>query len=290
MTKRILVLGINGMLGHTCFEYFTSLKRFKLFGTWRREAFENIGMFDATEADISELINEIRPDWIINCIGVIKQKIQFDIEESIENAFTINSNFPKKLASAIAGTDVKVLQIATDCVFKGEAGSYSESSLHDATDAYGQSKSLGEIQAPEFMNLRVSIIGRERDSNYSLTDWFLTRSQGATVDGYINHFWNGITTLAFARIAEGIIQKGEFSAGTFHIVPNDEVSKFELLKMMRQHFKREDLTVIPAAGPENVDRRLSTIHPDLNAKLWSAAGYRKVPTISELLKELTTFN
>ncbi len=278
------------MLGHTCFEHFTSLKRFKLFGTARGGASENIRMFDAAAGDLSELIDEIRPDWIINCIGVIKQKIQFDIGESIDNAFTVNSNFPKKLASAIAGTEVKVLQIATDCVFKGESGPYNESSLHDATDAYGKSKSLGEIQAPEFMNLRVSIIGRERDSNYSLTDWFLTRSQGATVDGYINHFWNGITTLAFARIAEGIIQKEEFSAGTFHIVPNDEVSKFELLKMMRQHFKRGDLTVIPAEGPENVDRRLSTVYPDLNAKLWRAAGYRKVPTISELLQEFATFN
>jgi dTDP-4-dehydrorhamnose reductase len=290
MTKKVLILGVNGMLGHTCFEYLTSLKKFELFGTWRGLAFENIRFFDAAKGNVLELINELSPDWIINCIGVIKQKIQFDNQDSIDNAFTINSDFPRKVASAIAGTDVRFLQIATDCVFKGEAGFYQECSLHDATDPYGQSKSFGEIQAPEIMNLRVSIIGREKESNHSLLDWFLSRSHGTTVDGYINHFWNGITTLAFARIAAGIIEEEEFRSGTFHVVPNDEVSKFELLQLIQHQFMRDDLTVVPANGPEHVDRRLRTIHPELNAKLWSAAGYKGVPNISELLEELSSLN
>jgi dTDP-4-dehydrorhamnose reductase len=288
MNKRVMILGVNGMLGHTCFEHFTSLKKYELLGTWRGEASRNIKSFDATEGDVSELIREFCPDWIINCIGVIKQKIQLDVQASIDNAFKINSNFPRELASAVSGTKVNVLQIATDCVFKGEEGCYHESSFHDATDIYGQSKSLGEIIAPEIMNLRVSIIGREIDSNYSLTDWFLKHKAGDTVHGYTNHLWNGITTLAFARIAEGIIEKEEFRTGTFHIVPSDEVSKFELLQLIRHQFKRKDITVIPAEGPEYVDRRLITIHPELNAKFWRSAGYQKVPTISELLEEFVS--
>lgn len=290
MAKKVLILGVNGMLGHTCFEYFTSLKKFELFGTWRGFAFENVRSFDAVEGNVSELINEFSPDWIINCIGVIKQKIKMDNQDSIDNAFKINSDFPKKLALAVSGTDARVLQIATDCVFKGDSGLYQECSFHDAIDPYGQSKSFGEVQKPEIMNLRVSIIGREIGSNHSLMEWFLSSSHGAKVDGYINHFWNGITTLAFARIAEGIIEKGGFKSGTFHVVPSDGISKFELLQIIGHQFMRQDVTVVPVKGLEYVDRRLSTMHPELNARLWSAAGYKEVPTISELLAEFASFN
>jgi hypothetical protein len=65
MTKRILVLGINGMLGHTCFEHFTSLKRFKLFGTARGGASENIRMFDAAAIVTTGWAAPLRPDGTI---------------------------------------------------------------------------------------------------------------------------------------------------------------------------------------------------------------------------------
>lgn len=290
MTKRVLILGVNGMLGHTCFEHFNSLREFEIIGTWRGADFENIKSFDVTNGTASELVKEVRPDWIINCIGVIKQKIQDENQDSIDNAILINSVFPKELSSAVSGSEIKVLQIATDCVFSGEIGGYNEQSLHDATDLYGQSKSRGEIQAPEFMNIRASIIGREKGSSYSLTDWFLSRNYGSTVDGYTNHLWNGITTLAFARIASGIIEKNEFVKGTFNIVPSGQISKYALLQLLRVHYNREDLLVIPTDESNFVDRTLSTIYPELNERLWKAAGYEKIPTIETLIKEFATYN
>jgi dTDP-4-dehydrorhamnose reductase len=287
MSKRVLILGVTGMLGHACFEYFNNSGDFETFGTWRNPPEKQTKSFDVFVGSIGELVNEVKPDWIINCIGVIKQKIDEANQTSVENVFRINEEFSKELADAVAGTGVKVIQIATDCVFDGGQGRYTELSPHDALDLYGRSKSLGEVSAPEFMNLRVSIIGREVMSNFSLVDWFLSQDYGAEVNGYTNHLWNGITTIAFTRIAAGIIRNNKFTSGTFHIIPNDDMSKYELLQQLRKYFSREDILISPVNAPTFVDRSLRTIYPEINRNLWQGANYNTVPSIEALVEELS---
>jgi dTDP-4-dehydrorhamnose reductase len=285
MSEKVLILGVSGMLGHACFSYFNNLDEFDVYGTWRKPSIGRIRNFDASADSFPDIINEIEPDWIINCIGVIKQKIDENSRSSVDNTLKLNQFFPKEIAKSVAGSKIKVIQIATDCVFGGTQGGYSEISPHDAIDLYGNSKSQGEVLSPEFMNLRVSIIGKEIESNYSLVSWFLSQEIGAEVDGYTNHFWNGVTTQAFARIASGIILKREFSPGTFNVIPMDQVSKYELLQLLGKHFGRTDISIRPFEAPTFVDRTLSTIYPSFNLTFWLSAGYVAIPSIEELIKE-----
>jgi dTDP-4-dehydrorhamnose reductase len=286
MPKKVLILGAGGMLGHACFDYFDKLDEFETFGTWRKPTFDNIRYFDASKESIKELIENVEPDWVINCIGVIKQKIDENSRSSVTNTLQINQVFPHQIARAVQGSEIKVIQIATDCVFNGLQGSYSELSPHDALDLYGKSKSKGEVVSPEFLNLRVSIIGKEVESNYSLMSWFLSQKIGSEIDGYLNHLWNGITCRAFARIISGIILNDKFVHGTFNIIPADQISKYELLQLLRNYFDREDLSIRPIDAPSNVDRTLRTTNLNFNSAIWLNAGYRATPTIEELIKEL----
>jgi dTDP-4-dehydrorhamnose reductase len=286
MSNRVLILGVGGMLGHACFDHFNELDEFATFGTWRKPALDNIRTFHAMEESIAKLIEEAEPDWIINCIGVIKQKIDEESSESINSALSINGTFPHEIAKVVARSKIKVIQIATDCVFNGQKSGYSETSPHDALDLYGKSKSQGEVTAPEFLNLRVSIIGREIDSNSSLVNWFLSNKIGSEVDGYLNHLWNGITTQAFARIAAGIILHKEFVSGTFNIIPRDQVSKYELLAYLRRYFNRMDISIRPINTSTYVDRTLRTNYPNFNEAIWTSAGYKSIPSIEELVEEL----
>jgi len=183
MSKKVLILGVGGMLGHACFDYFDDLGKYEIYGTWRKPTLDKVRMFDASNESIEELIQNIEPDWIINCIGVIKQKINEQDNRSVENTLQINQFFPHQIAKAVEGSKIKVIQIATDCVFNGFKGKYSEVSPHDALDLYGKSKSKGEVVSPEFLNLRVSIIGKEIESNYSLVSWFLSQKIGSEIDG-----------------------------------------------------------------------------------------------------------
>jgi dTDP-4-dehydrorhamnose reductase len=285
MTKKVLVLGANGMLGHTCFDFLNDLPEFETYGTWRKPSQGNLKTFDAMRDSIGELLKEVKPDWIVNCIGVIKQKIDETDVSSVAHTLQINEVFPRHLADAVTGTNSKVIQIATDCVFDGAVGKYYENATHNALDLYGKSKSLGEILQPEIMNLRVSIIGREISSSYSLVDWFLSHEFGAEVNGYINHLWNGITTMAFAKIAAGVMQSKEFSPGTFHVIPSDEVTKYQLLELLRKHFVRDDILIKQINAPIRVDRTLRTLNQDFNRILWQGAGYEKIPSIKELVEE-----
>lgn len=274
------------MLGNACFNYLNSLSEFETYGTWRKADEGNVKFFDARNGSVRDVINGVAPDWIINCIGVIKQKIDESDRNSVENTMKINRDFPHELARAIQETNTKVIQIATDCVFSGDVGNYSEESRHDALDLYGKSKSSGEINSKEILNLRVSIIGREIESKFSIADWFLSQDRGASVEGYQNHFWNGITTLAFSRIAAGIIRSDQQASGTIHIVPGDQVSKYELLNLLSKYFDRGDIKIKPINTSIQIDRTLCTHYPELNNSIWKNAGYETIPSIEDLIAEL----
>jgi dTDP-4-dehydrorhamnose reductase len=289
MSKKVLILGVGGMLGHACFDYFNQLNQFKIYGTWRKPSIDEIRTFDAANESIEELVKEVEPDWIINCIGVIKQKIDENSLKSVDNTLRINETFPHEIARVVAGSKIRVIQIATDCVFNGLKGGYSETSPHDALDLYGKSKSYGEVTSPEFLNLRVSIIGKEIESDYSLVSWFLSHEIGSEVDGYLNHLWNGITTLTFARIAAGIILNHEFVPGTFNVIPRDQISKYELLLHLKKYFHREDISIRPVNTKTFVDRTLRTAHPNFNKAIWRSAGYDAIPSIEELIEELANY-
>ena len=80
--NRILVLGKDGMLGTMVSKYFTSLNEYEVYLTSRRDDFkvfnDNVRKFDVSKDSLEILINEINPDFLINCIGIIKPEINED--------------------------------------------------------------------------------------------------------------------------------------------------------------------------------------------------------------------
>jgi dTDP-4-dehydrorhamnose reductase len=285
---RVLVLGATGMLGSMVTKVLSSHSDLQVVGTTRSFQQKKLlpgkagwKYFDAVAfSSINELIRET--DWVINCIGVIKPKL-----ERVPQAISINSLFPFELSSAAEREGVKVIQIATDCVFSGEIGGYTEDALHDATDVYGKTKSLGEVLAPNFINLRCSIVGPEIDTCNSLLEWFLRQPYGATVDGFTNHFWNGITTQAFANLCYGIIsEQSKLLPQILHIVPANMVSKYQLLSIFAEEFSREDLIINPVEAKYGVDRTLRTEYQDKNYFLWTSSGYKYPPTIQSMIHDL----
>ena len=260
---KILVLGGSGMLGH---RVARALKHLNPIVPTRDEytAPASLERFDLSS-----------DDYVINCIGAIPQK-----DKSPDEMRRINSEFPHLLR---ADGEFRVIQIATDCVFDGQLGLYSETSLRSAKDVYGLSKAYGEL--PSFMNLRCSIIGPELTAKKSLFEWVANQPVGATINGYANHYWNGVTTDAFAKLVVGIIEQDLFNSGTRHFVPKDSVSKLQLIQMIARKLERDDLEILPTIV-KRLDRTLKTNFPETNAKLWSLAGYPVIPKIETLIEHL----
>jgi len=281
--SKVLVLGGTGMLGHAVLEEFE--------GTTSEVAFTSrsgLGIpFDVLSDSVESLTKYVsQGGYIINCLGITKPHIKDDNDQDAARAKLVNSLFPAELASLAEKTGSRVIQIATDCVFSGRTGHYLETDSHDAGDVYGKTKSLGEVVSDNVMHIRVSTIGRELERSTLLLEWVLSHPNGATIPGFTDHFWNGVTTNHFAKVARGIIETDGFESGLSHLVPADELSKADLVRQIASAFGRSDLIVKDTDSGKPIDRTLSTTDPAFNKRLWVGAGYPNIPTIEQLIAEI----
>lgn len=282
--KKIVILGTTGMLGSMLLEVFSKEGGLETIGINRKR-------LDAEAAGVKEIVRAIKgAKWVINAIGITKPHIHEDSNYEIERAIKVNSLFPHLLAQASNKTGSKVIQITTDCVYTGRKGRYIETDLHDAVDVYGKTKSLGEVYEKNFYNFRCSIIGLEsKGRNKFLLEWFLSQGKGAKLNGFTNHRWNGVTTLHFAKICAGIIKNDLKLPHIQYIVPKDSVSKADLLEIFSKEFKRRDIQIKRIKDKTSSDRTLSTSNKKLNARIWKLAGFKKPPTIRQMIKEMAGY-
>jgi dTDP-4-dehydrorhamnose reductase len=286
MTK-VAVLGSTGMLGSTLtrvlenqFETIYELNRSGISATGKNQT----RVIEVTDSNcLLTSFNGLKVDYIINCIGMIKHIIDENDQYSVNLARKINSEFPANLNIYSNRLGIPVIQVATDCVYSGKSGLYSEKDLHDPIDIYGVTKSAGEQSAIGSMLIRCSIVGKELKSRHSLLEWVISQPVGAKVEGYVNHFWNGVTTLHFSQIVSGVIKSGAYKPGVFHLVPKDIVSKFELINLISSEFGRSDLQISQFEAEISINRSLITINPERNLQLWRQGGYNEIPTISEMV-------
>jgi dTDP-4-dehydrorhamnose reductase len=258
MKKKIIILGANGMLGHVLFNNFSKNNDFITMGTLRNKEYKkyfkkinrnhliiNKDIFNFNK--LTKIIISFKPDIIINCIGIIKQK-KFN---NYENMIMINSLFPRKLSEICEIYKTKLILISTDCVFLGNKGNYKETDLTDAKDNYGISKILGEYSKKNNLILRTSIIGPELKSKNGLLEWLL--SEKKFVYGFKNVYFSGVTTLELYKILKNYIIFSNLS-GIYHI-GSKKINKFELLNLISKIYEKK--IDIKPSYKEKLDRSLN---------------------------------
>ncbi len=182
---------------------------------------------DVTDIQLlAGVLKAIRPEFIVNCIGVTKRRE--DSHDPIPSII-LNALFPHRLVQLAAQIGAKVIHFSTDCVFDGKAGHYSDEDPADATDLYGRTKALGEISGRCVLTLRSSFIGRELHEGTELLDWFL--SQKGVVKGFKNAIYSGLTTIELSRVVEKILNDYPDAEGLYN-VSSEPISKFDLLKLI----------------------------------------------------------
>jgi dTDP-4-dehydrorhamnose reductase len=230
----VLVLGVTGMLGSAVLRYFAERPGYRVTGTIRSasgcdmlpEAVRDrvISGIDVENFDsLMRAFAETRPQVVINCIGLVKQLAEAD---DPLNAIPVNSLFPHRLARLCAAAGARLVHVSTDCVFSGSKGMYKESDVPDATDLYGRTKHLGEVDYPNAITLRTSIIGHELRSSHGLISWFL--SQKATVRGFTKAVFSGLPTVELARVIHDFVLPNERMRGIYH-VSAEPIDKYTLL-------------------------------------------------------------
>jgi dTDP-4-dehydrorhamnose reductase len=289
---KVAILGATGMLGNAVVDAFKTFAGEVLVSTRNvdKDSFPTgmkVVQFEAGKDNVAFALESLEfGDYVVNCIGIIKTAIDENDLQSRNRAVEINSTFPLELAKFAELRGLRVIQIATDCVFSGGKGSYSETDPHDPVDLYGATKSAGEVASSSMMHLRVSIIGRENRGFTSLFEWVARQKSNAQITGFTNHFWNGIPAIHFGKLARAIVEKGLFEPGVHHILPKDTVTKAELVRLIANHVGRTDIAITDGRAEDSVDRTLMTNNKEFNDKLWAASGRETVPTVAELVAEI----
>lgn len=223
--KRILIIGATGMLGHMVHNYMESLGTYELFNSVYRTPLndKSIVCDVKDQKAVADLIEQVRPNVVINCVGALVQ----ESKENPVSAIYLNALFPHILKDLCNSNQAKLIHVSTDCVFSGKKGSYSEDDFRDADDVYGRSKALGEIFDAPHCTLRTSIIGPELKDGTGLFNWFM--KQEGEVKGFTNAYWSGVTTLELAKAIHKTIQNDLH--GIFHVTNGQKISKYDLLKL-----------------------------------------------------------
>lgn len=232
--EKILIFGGDGMAGSMIRQYLAEKGHDVISTTRRKPNKHNRIVFDAVQNiySIKELIDKVKPSFVVNCIGVLNDFA----EENKQNAILINSYLPHELNSLASKDTFKLVHISTDCVFTGEKGNYIETDVPDATSFYGKTKALGEVLEGNSITLRTSIVGPDPNSSgIGLFNWFMAESNvNNELRGYSKVWWSGVTTLQLAKSIEVIL--GHNLSGLYHLVNNKKINKFDLLNLFREHF------------------------------------------------------
>jgi dTDP-4-dehydrorhamnose reductase len=281
---RVLVLGVSGMLGNAMFRAFFQESIFQVFGTARsgsvrkhfvQEARSKIisGVDVENQDTLTRLFCEIRPQIVVNCIGLVKQLSNAD--DPLQ-ALPINSMLPHRLARNTELIGARLIHISTDCVFSGRKGQYRESDMSDATDLYGKSKYLGEVDYPHTITLRTSIIGHELESTHGLVGWFL--AQNDQVNGYTKAIFSGLPTVELSRVVRDFVLPHPELSGLYHVA-SSPISKFDLLELVSKVYGKS-IAILP-------DDKV-VIDRSLNADRFNAATGYTAPPWPELVQFMYT--
>lgn len=279
---KILVLGATGMLGHKLMQILP--KKNQVAGTIRRNAsaidhnpvFAGTMLIGNTRADeistIREAINIATPDVIINCIGIVKQ---LPAARDPLASIGINALFPHQLAALCRDRNIRLIHMSTDCVFSGKRGWYTEDDISDAEDLYGRTKFLGEVDYPNCLTIRTSIIGRELETAHGLVEWFLSQ-QGMTVPGYKQAIFSGLTTNALAGIIGAIVSEYPGLHGVMQVA-SEPISKYDLLVLIKKIYHL-DITIRPDTAVVN--------NRSLNPAKFRKETNIKIPSWEYMIEEM----
>ena len=274
---RVLILGSSGVLGNTLNIFLAKKKKIKLFFISREK--KNNSHYYLKEFSnfkkLEKLVLKIKPNFIINCLGVTKFHKNYNFTRITK---LLNTDLPRYLSNLCLKKKIHFVHISTDCVFLGNKGNYLDNSKKDAKDLYGLSKKKGEIKNKFSATLRTSFIGPEAKSRKSLLNWFL--SQKNEVNGFNKAFFSGLTSLELSKIIYKYYIEKTNNYNSILNVGGYKISKYNLLTIINKIFNKK--IKVKKFSDFKIDRSLNS------SKFKKLTGYKKVKWV-KLINNIKTF-
>lgn len=136
MSKKILITGANGQLGHEMRHLLEGDSRFETL-------FTDVAELDICDAGaVNRVVTDNKVDYIVNCAAYT----QVDkAEDNVDLCRKINAGAVENLARAAAACGARMIHVSTDYVFDGRGyRPYTEEMAPNPQSVYGETKLEGE--------------------------------------------------------------------------------------------------------------------------------------------------
>lgn len=273
--SRILITGINGLLGSHLKEYLDQ-KGYKILGVSKSSTQSDFNVDLCIKSDTFEILDSFKPEIIINLAAMT------DVDECEKNpheAYLCNCLIPKNLADWVkeSGSKAHIIHLSTDQVYGTEVLSSKESNVF-ISNIYGLSKMAGEhvLNSTPSTIIRTNFLGKSIvNGRESLSDWAIRKTiDEIKINLFQDIFFSPLSINSLLKYIEMVMNKP--ITGTFNLGSQDILSKADLiiliLKGMGLSTKNTSLINsseidFPAKRPLNMGMDSSLFEKRYNVKL-----------------------
>lgn len=238
---KILITGANGQLGRELTKQYKEKGNVELILT-------DVDTLDITNVnDVYKMVNETRPDVIINCAA---HTAVDKCEDDVDNAYKINAVGPKNLAAAMNAIGGEIVQVSTDYVFDGTSEKpYLEFDKPCPASVYGQTKYDGEefVKALNPKHYIVRTAWLYGDGNNFVKTMIRLGENNPEVKVVNDQFGSPTSTVDLARVIISLVENKNY--GIFHGTCKGQCSWYDFaVEIFRQ--KGMDVKVKPCTTEE----------------------------------------
>lgn len=252
-TKRVLVVGSNGLLGQKVTELLVRGSSYDITLSSRAEAplrelhsARYVRMDITAKKEVKTVVHSVEPDVIINCAAMTNVDA---CEKEKESAWRINTTGVEHLIDAAKKNNGTIVHVSTDYVFDGKDGPYDEEARPNPLSYYGKTKLASEnaLRAsglPFFIARTMVLYGYATGVKPNFALW-LVQSLEKKVPVRVVDDQLGNPTIA-DDLAHGILSAVELGrTGVYHIAGRDIVSRHDFAVILAQVFEFDPGMITP---------------------------------------------
>ena len=280
----VLVLGGSGLLGVNLIKQFRD--KFEVIGTYRSAHPQiDIKWIKFEISDLEELITNIKPDVIINCIGITNVDY---CESHAKDSESINTIFPGELAIICSLQNIKLIHISTDN-FESSLNAIRDENVNPkAINVYGKTKLDGEKlvlgASPNNLVFRSNFFGFAHKERNSLLQWIISEAKNSgRINGINDVFFSPVSVKLFSDVlCESIIKN---YVGIYNLSSNECITKADFIKIVLDTLKYSKVEIVPTKLRE---LKFAAKRPKFmclsNQKISSVLSF-KIPSLEYMIKD-----
>ena len=224
-----LIIGASGLIGSYLFQNFKQIDKATI-GTYRRESKPEMVQFDLRCSGLADL--PIRPgNDHIAIICAAETNIAY-INDNPASSHSTNVKATGKLMREFHQAGIPIIYVSSDNVFRGDTGSYLDTSERLPVSEYGVQKAhaedlLLEITSGDCAIVRLAkVVGNAKDSTSILYDIYRQLNSGNRVRAATDLIFNPTYIADTVKMFAGLLEHQQ--KGVFNFCNPEVYSRYDL--------------------------------------------------------------